>query len=115
VRRQPVTAVAQLARGGVEARPRGHAAPGTLDERARRGADLVGRAPGAQLGGQQVGLRGNRLLREFRALNKEFWGRHLWARGYFAASSGNVTDDVIKKYIACLAGTTGVSGRLPPA
>ena len=31
---------------------------------------------------------------------KQFWGRHLWARGYFCCSSGNVTDDVIAKYIA---------------
>ena len=28
------------------------------------------------------------------------WGRHLWARGYFCCSSGNVTDEVIAKYIA---------------
>jgi REP element-mobilizing transposase RayT len=28
-----------------------------------------------------------------------FWGRHLWARGYFCCSSGNVTDEVIKAYI----------------
>jgi len=46
------------------------------------------------------GKTSNQLLREFRALNKEFWGRHLWARGYFVASSGNVTDEVIAKYIA---------------
>ena len=39
------------------------------------------------------------LLSEFRALKKEFWGRHLWARGYFVASSGNVTDTVLAKYI----------------
>lgn len=26
-------------------------------------------------------------------------GRHLWARGYFCATSGNVTDDVIARYI----------------
>lgn len=39
------------------------------------------------------------LLRDFRALRKEFWGRHLWARGYFVATSGNVTDEVIAKYI----------------
>ena len=39
------------------------------------------------------------LLRDFRALRKEFWGRHLWARGYFVATSGNVTDEVISKYI----------------
>ena len=35
----------------------------------------------------------------YRSIQKEFWGRHLWARGYFACTSGNVTDDVIKKYI----------------
>ena len=28
-----------------------------------------------------------------------FWGRHLWARGYFVCSSGNVTDEVIAHYI----------------
>jgi putative transposase len=39
------------------------------------------------------------LLRDFRALRKEFWGRHLWARGFFVATSGNVTDEVIAKYI----------------
>ncbi len=26
-------------------------------------------------------------------------GQHLWARGYFVASSGNVTDEIIKAYI----------------
>ncbi len=40
------------------------------------------------------------LMRDFRALRKEFWGRHLWARGYFVATSGNVTDEVIAQYIA---------------
>ena len=40
-----------------------------------------------------------KLLSEFAPLRKAFWGRHLWGRGYFAASSGNVTDDVIKQYI----------------
>ena len=36
---------------------------------------------------------------EYKSLNKEFWGKHLWARGYFAASSGNVTDEIIAEYI----------------
>jgi putative transposase len=45
------------------------------------------------------GKTSNKLLREFRHINREFWGRHVWARGYFAASSGNVTDEVIAKYI----------------
>lgn len=40
-----------------------------------------------------------KLQMEYKSLNKEFWGRHLWARGYFAASSGNVTDEIIAEYI----------------
>jgi putative transposase len=41
-----------------------------------------------------------KLLQEFPHLRKTFWGQHLWARGYFCCSSGNVTDEVIKAYIA---------------
>jgi putative transposase len=40
-----------------------------------------------------------RLLAEFPHLQKRFWGWHVWTRGYFCRSSGNVTDDVIKAYI----------------
>ncbi len=36
---------------------------------------------------------------EYKELNRQFWGQHLWARGYFAASSGNVTDEIIQAYI----------------
>ena len=41
-----------------------------------------------------------KLLAEFKELGSAFWGRHLWGRGYFVASSGNVTDEVIMEYIA---------------
>ena len=41
-----------------------------------------------------------KMLGEFPHLQKQFWGRHLWARGYFCYSSGNVTDEVIAEYIA---------------
>ena len=40
-----------------------------------------------------------KLLMENKGLSKEFWGRHLWARGYFVATSGNITDEVILEYI----------------
>lgn len=40
-----------------------------------------------------------RLQREFRELQKTYWGRHLWARGYFGTSVGAVTEEQIKKYI----------------
>jgi len=45
------------------------------------------------------GRSSRKLLNEYNELSKKFWGRHLWARGYFAASSGNVTDEVIMEYI----------------
>lgn len=45
------------------------------------------------------GKTSRKLMGEYRRLAKQFWGRHLWARGYFVASSGNVTDDVIARYI----------------
>lgn len=45
------------------------------------------------------GVSSRKLQMEFKELNKQYWGRHLWARGYFVASSGNVTDEVIAEYI----------------
>jgi putative transposase len=39
------------------------------------------------------------LLQEFAHLRKQFWGRHFWARGYIAISSGNITDEMIQHYI----------------
>ena len=45
------------------------------------------------------GISSHILLSEFAHLRKQFWGRHLWARGYLAVSSGNVTDEMIQQYI----------------
>ena len=45
------------------------------------------------------GKSSRKLLLEYKGLSRAFWGRHLWARGYFVATSGNVTDEVIMKYI----------------
>jgi putative transposase len=39
------------------------------------------------------------LMNESPHLRKKFWGRRMWARGYFCVSSGNVTDEVIAQYI----------------
>src|SRR6266699_3106861 len=46
------------------------------------------------------GKTAHHLMAEFPHIKKQFWGRHLWARGYFCCSSGNVTDEIIAKYIA---------------
>jgi len=41
-----------------------------------------------------------KLQREFASLRKQYWGQRMWARGYFACSTGNITDEMIKDYIA---------------
>ena len=45
------------------------------------------------------GKSSRKMMMEYKALSRTFWGRHIWARGYFVASSGNVTDEVIMQYI----------------
>ena len=51
------------------------------------------------------GKTSRKLMQEFQHIQKQYWGRHLWARGYFVASSGNVTDEVIMEYIRLQEGT----------
>lgn len=45
------------------------------------------------------GMSSRKLLQSNKSLQKEYWGRHLWARGYFSVSTGNVTDEIIAEYI----------------
>ncbi len=45
------------------------------------------------------GKSSRKLQQEFPSLRKDFWGRHLWAIGYYSATSGNITDEMIMKYI----------------
>jgi putative transposase len=40
-----------------------------------------------------------KLIAEFSSIRKACWGRHVWARGFFVASSGNVTDEIVREYI----------------
>ncbi|MFH1670442.1 MAG: IS200/IS605 family transposase [Patescibacteria group bacterium] len=40
-----------------------------------------------------------KLFSLFPSVRKTFWGRHFWARGYLAVSSGAITDEMIKEYI----------------
>ena len=45
------------------------------------------------------GATSRKLQLEFEGLRKKYWGQHIWARGYFVASAGNVTDEMIQEYI----------------
>ena len=40
-----------------------------------------------------------KLQREFKSLRKQYWGQRMWARGYFACSTGNITDEMVKDCI----------------
>lgn len=46
------------------------------------------------------GKTSRKMLQEDKQLSKEYWGQHLWARGYFAVSSGTITDEAIMEYIS---------------
>ncbi len=39
------------------------------------------------------------LLQEYVSLRKQFWGRYLWKRWYMAISLGNITHELIQRYI----------------
>ncbi len=45
------------------------------------------------------GKSSRRLQEEFPELRRRYWGQHLWARGYFCASAGTVTDEMIAHYL----------------
>ncbi|GHU18778.1 IS200/IS605 family transposase [Alphaproteobacteria bacterium] len=45
------------------------------------------------------GRSSRKLQQEFEMLRKRYWGQHLWARGYFAVTVGNVNTEDVQKYI----------------
>jgi putative transposase len=45
------------------------------------------------------GRTARKLMEEFPELKKRYWGRHLWARGYFCATVGDMTDEMIRQYL----------------
>ncbi len=45
------------------------------------------------------GISSRKLQMEFKELKSRYWGKHIWARGYFAATVGSITDEQIKDYI----------------
>jgi len=45
------------------------------------------------------GRTSRRLQDEFPELKKRYWGRHFWAIGYGAWSTGNITDEMVQEYL----------------
>lgn len=48
---------------------------------------------------QMKGRSSRKLQQEFPRLKKRYWGRHFWASGYGAWSSGNITDEMVNEYL----------------
>ena len=46
-----------------------------------------------------IGNSSHELVSEFQQLTRRYCRQHLWARGHWAASSGNLTDEMWKEYI----------------
>jgi putative transposase len=45
------------------------------------------------------GRTSSKLFDEYSHLKKRYWGRHFWARGYFCATVGHVTKEMIEQYL----------------
>jgi putative transposase len=63
---------------------------------------IVSIAPKVTISGLVQKLKGStshKLMMTFPSMQKQYWGHHMWARGYFCYSSGNITDEIIKNYI----------------
>ena len=45
------------------------------------------------------GMTSRKIQQEFPRLGQQYWGKHFWAVGYGAFSSGEVSDHVIQSYL----------------
>ena len=45
------------------------------------------------------GRSSKKLQEEFSQLNKTYWGKHFWAIGYGAWTTGNVTEELVQEYL----------------
>ncbi len=45
------------------------------------------------------GRSSRRIQSEYLELQKRYWGRHFWAIGYGAWSTGNITDEMVQEYL----------------
>jgi putative transposase len=45
------------------------------------------------------GKSSRKLLDEYKNLRKRYWGQHLWARGYFAVTVGDLNSEEVQRYI----------------
>jgi len=45
------------------------------------------------------GRSSRKLMQEFASLRKRYWGQHIWGRGYFVTSVGELNEQQVQTYI----------------
>ena len=45
------------------------------------------------------GRTSSQLFAAFPTLKKRYWGQYFWARGYFCATVGEISEEQIKEYL----------------
>ena len=45
------------------------------------------------------GKSSRKVMMDFAHLKKRYWGQHMWAKGYFAVTVGNLNEQQVQKYI----------------
>ena len=45
------------------------------------------------------GKSSRKVMMEFNHLKKRYWGQHMWAKGYFAVTLGNLNERQVQEYI----------------
>lgn len=45
------------------------------------------------------GRSSRQIQQELERIRKCYWGQRFWQRGYFSTTSGNITDDIIMRYL----------------
>jgi putative transposase len=71
--------------------------------------------PAVSVSGLAKRLKGRtsrKLQQAFSQLEKRYWGRHFWAAGYGAWSTGNITEEMIHNYLEHSASRTSTSSTL---
>ena len=53
----------------------------------------------SQLVKRLKGRTSRKLMEEYPEIGKRYWGRHFWAVGYGAWSTGNITDEMVNEYL----------------
>jgi len=45
------------------------------------------------------GKSSRRLIDEYKSLRQRYWGQHLWSRGYYVVTVGEINSEEVQRYI----------------